>query len=162
MSLDRDRLLALDDEALLHLCKCETFRGSGPGGQHRNTTDSAVRLTLLAHPEIGGYACDERSQHRNRHLALGRLRLAIALSLRQPARAWEGEWKIAAGNPRYPLFAACLADALEAAAWQVGEAARLLGTSTGKLVRLLGDEPQLWSLLQRERQKRGLKPLRHD
>ncbi len=50
----------------------ETMRGHGKGGQHRNTTDSAVRIT---HPESGavGYSEDERSQHRNKRVALKRL-----------------------------------------------------------------------------------------
>ncbi|MYJ01125.1 MAG: peptide chain release factor-like protein, partial [Chloroflexi bacterium] len=37
--------LALPDEELLAQCRFERFRVSGPGGQHRNKTDSAVRLT---------------------------------------------------------------------------------------------------------------------
>jgi len=61
------------DEALLAECRVETFRSGGPGGQHQNTTDSGVRLV---HEPTGlrATARDERSQHRNRVLALGRLR----------------------------------------------------------------------------------------
>ena len=35
----------LDDDDLLAQCRVETMRGSGPGGQHRNKVESAVRLT---------------------------------------------------------------------------------------------------------------------
>ncbi len=34
----------LDDDALLDQCNRQHYRSSGPGGQHRNRTDSAVRL----------------------------------------------------------------------------------------------------------------------
>lgn len=52
--------------------KIETMRGSGKGGQHRNTTDSAVRIT---HPESKavGYSEDERSQLQNKRKAFERL-----------------------------------------------------------------------------------------
>lgn len=50
----------------------ETFRAGGPGGQHQNTTDSAVRAT---HEPTGlsAVAREDRSQHRNRSMALARL-----------------------------------------------------------------------------------------
>ncbi len=62
-----------DDEALLAECRVETFRSGGPGGQHQNTTESGVRLVHLP-TGIRASARDERSQHRNRALALRRLR----------------------------------------------------------------------------------------
>ena len=50
----------------------DTFRGSGAGGQHRNKTDSAVRLTHLP-TNIVVKIEDERSQHMNRKKALSLL-----------------------------------------------------------------------------------------
>lgn len=65
--------LALDDEALLKACEVEYFIASGPGGQHRNTTASGVRLT---HPstELSVTATERRSQVQNKGVALERLR----------------------------------------------------------------------------------------
>ncbi|HYO53994.1 peptide chain release factor-like protein [Archangium sp.] len=65
--------LALDDDALLRTCEVEFFIGSGPGGQHRNTTASGVRLT---HPPTGlsVTATERRSQSQNKGTALERLR----------------------------------------------------------------------------------------
>jgi len=62
-----------DDEALLAECRVETFRSGGPGGQHQNTTESGVRLVHLP-TGTRASARDERSQHRNKALALERLR----------------------------------------------------------------------------------------
>lgn len=62
-----------DDEALLAQCRVETFRSGGPGGQHQNVTESGVRLTHLP-TGVRAVAREERSQHRNRTLALQRLR----------------------------------------------------------------------------------------
>jgi peptide chain release factor len=50
----------------------ETMRASGPGGQHVNRTESAVRVTHLP-TGVQATAMEERSQHRNRKLALARL-----------------------------------------------------------------------------------------
>jgi len=65
-----------DDEALLAQCRVETFRAGGPGGQHQNVTESGVRLVHLP-TGVRVTARDERSQHRNRALALERLRAKL-------------------------------------------------------------------------------------
>ncbi|MEO1527065.1 MAG: peptide chain release factor-like protein [Planctomycetota bacterium] len=51
--------------------KIETMRGTGPGGQHRNKTDSAVRITHLP-TGISAYA-DERSQSVSKRKAMAEL-----------------------------------------------------------------------------------------
>jgi peptide chain release factor len=71
----------------------EAIRASGPGGQHVNTTDSAVR----AHHRPSGItvlAREERSQHMNRKLALARIagRLVDEAENRQAA-AEEARWE---------------------------------------------------------------------
>ena len=52
--------------------KLEFFRASGPGGQHRNKTASAVRLTHLP-TGLVVEATEERCQHKNRAVAFQRL-----------------------------------------------------------------------------------------
>jgi hypothetical protein len=72
----------LTDAQLLAQCEVDTYRASGPGGQKRNKTSSAVRLR---HPPSGllVIAEESRSQHENRARALGRLRQALYLKLRE-------------------------------------------------------------------------------
>lgn len=55
----------------------ETFRASGPGGQHVNKTESAVRVTHIP-SGMTAVAREERSQHRNKSLAVARLAGMIA------------------------------------------------------------------------------------
>jgi len=64
------------DEDLLAQCRVETFRAGGPGGQHQNVTESGVRLVHLP-TGVRATAREERSQHRNRALALERLRARL-------------------------------------------------------------------------------------
>ena len=68
-----DLLESVDETRFdLREVRWETMRASGPGGQHVNRTESAVRVTHLP-TGVQSTAMEERSQHRNRKLALARL-----------------------------------------------------------------------------------------
>ena len=56
----------------------EAFRAGGPGGQHQNKTESAVRAIHIA-SGLSVVAREERSQHRNKALALERIAALIRL-----------------------------------------------------------------------------------
>lgn len=79
-------ILPETDEKLLEECDFDTFRSSGKGGQHVNTTNSAVRL-IHRPTGIAITSQQERSQHQNKAICLEKLRDKVArLNYRAPKR----------------------------------------------------------------------------
>ena len=83
--------------------RIETMRGSGPGGQHVNTTESAVRAQHLP-TGLVAISRDERSQYANRKRALERLAILVSRKSQSRHQAaqqqrWEGHNDLERGNP---------------------------------------------------------------
>ncbi|MEW6325211.1 MAG: peptide chain release factor-like protein [Nitrospirota bacterium] len=73
------------DDPLAAETRVTFFRSGGPGGQHRNKTETAVRLRHLP-TGLTVVAAEERSQRRNRAIAFERLRQKLR-ALRTPRAA---------------------------------------------------------------------------
>jgi hypothetical protein len=169
---------SLTKPQLLAQCEVDTYRASGPGGQKRNKTSSAVRLR---HPPTGliVIAEESRSQHENKAKALDRLWHALFLHLRDDlpaemltpdavaahpdyhdARDAAGKLNLSARNPRFWPAVGVVLDVLHAVGARVGEAADRLGVSTGNLIDFLQTDPKVWQEANRLRAAAGQKPLR--
>src|SRR5438445_1088009 len=90
----------LNDQQLLAQCAVDTYRASGPGGQKRNKTSSAVRLRHLPSGLIV-IAEESRSQHENRARAFRRLRQALYLKIRDDMPAETLTPETLAAHPDY-------------------------------------------------------------
>ena len=169
-----DHLLASDD-ALIGQCEVDRYRASGPGGQHRNKTESAVRLRhrLTGVSAIGE---DSRSQAENKVHAVRRLRAAIALAVREPVALdpFAASPRLAAlvAGGTAPLGAKTrltgeywaaigeLLDLLVAGDVEIGATAQRLGITTGAMSKLLLHDDAVARVVNDLRRARGMRPLR--
>jgi hypothetical protein len=169
----RSTWAALPDPLLLAQCEVDTYRASGPGGQKRNKTSSAVRLR---HLPTGLLVIGEesRSQHENKAKCLKRLRQALYLHLRDPitpdlipvhpdlvaAKDADGRLHLRERDPRFWPLAGVILDVLTITEGQVSTAAELVGTSTANLIDFLQTDPKLWQEANHLRAAFGLKGLK--
>ena len=108
-------------EHLLRECEVRHERRRGPGGQHRNKTESAVVIRHLP-TGVEGQAAERRSQFDNHRNAVKRLRLNLAVDVRTqeladlaPTPLWRSrchEGKIGV-NAEHEDFPTMLAEALD-------------------------------------------------
>lgn len=173
MDTTRDELLSLDDRALLAQCEVDRFRASGPGGQKRNKTDSAVRLRH-GPTKLAVVAVESRSQHENRARALKRLRHAIALNIRTPldpetylpgdvvrqCLTKSGKLHVGVRDHRFNLVVAEVLDLFAACDCRVSTAASKLGVSTAQLVTFIRKDTKLFARINDMRTAAGLAKIR--
>ncbi|XP_058194778.1 uncharacterized protein LOC131311366 isoform X1 [Rhododendron vialii] len=173
-------LLTMSDEKLMSQCEMDTFKVSGPGGQHRNKRESAVRLKHLP-TGIVAQASEDRSQHKNRASALARLRNKLALKVRNTVnldaysppqellqilpkkstiRGSDSGPQIGPNNPKFYLGMQALVDLIFAVEGSVSDAAKKLGLSTGALSRLILSDDSLRMVVNEYRASKGMKPLK--
>jgi len=169
-----DYLLASDD-ALIAQCEVDRYRASGPGGQHRNKTESAVRLRHRA-SGVTAIGEDSRSQAENKHHAVRRLRAALALEVREPvaidgyvpsprlaALVAGGTAPLGAKTRQTPEFWAAIAELLDllvAGGLEIAATAQRLGVTTGALSKLLLHDDHVARVVNDLRRARGMRPLR--
>ena len=161
----RDIWLAEDDETLKKGCIIDFHKCSGNGGQKVNKTSSAVRLI---HQASGLSAEDtkERSQVRNLSNALKKLRLRIALKIRNPITE-KSPLPVLSPPPSmtnvkvYSTALALMLDRLMDRSWDIPAAAEVMNISKTKLTKLIFRDPAFLLEVNRGRSEKGLPPLQN-
>lgn len=162
---------AVPAEILLKDCAVERTRRSGPGGQHRNKVETAI---VLMHRPTGvqAEASERRSQPENMAVATMRLRVRLAVEVRQPvdldlepsdlwrSRCRQRRIQINPEHDDFPTLLAESLDVLAATAWDMSIAAEKLMCSSSQLAKFLQLEAPAFSLLNRQRQSVGLHALK--
>jgi hypothetical protein len=164
----RPHFASLSDKELETQCKIRFERRSGPGGQNKNKGETAV---ILEHQPTGirAEANEKRYQGENREEALRRLRMKLALQVRnpvgihdQPSELWRSRVDKAGKiviNPKHADLPLLVAESLDFAAgcgWDAKTAALVLHCTTSQLVKLWKDEPEALRIVNMERTRRGL------
>lgn len=155
----RNQWLLQGDKKILAESRFDAFRAGGPGGQKQNKTSSAIRLTHLP-SGITVTAIESRSRKENVSKAISRLKIKIALEIREPFGGKKFfNPHIALSNKQYPACVAEVLDALDNCGFRISETAQKLDTSSAQLVKFLKRNPTFWQKVNETREKLGLAKL---
>lgn len=154
--------MTLDE--LLAACSQKGFQGSGPGGQHRNKTNTGVQLNLREY-NLEIKSCEARSAKENRVHALHRMQMAIALHVREAPSSPEipfpgSNGHIQPSNPQFPLFIAHVFDIMATKSGDTKAAAQAFGLSPSALVKILRQDKACAEKLQKQRIAGGKQKLK--
>lgn len=163
---------------LLAECEVVRQRRSGPGGQHRNKVETAIRIRHLP-TGIEAMASESRRQEVNRQRAIQRLRVLLAVRHRRTAafqaldavayqvpavvagRIRSGKLPV---NGEHADFPAILAELLDlTVVWARGDVARVgvvLEVSPSQIVKILKQVPEALREVNDVRRVQGLHALR--
>lgn len=176
----------LEVDVLTSQCRMSQFKRGGPGGQHRNKTQTAIRWV---HEPTGVEAQSNefREQVRNRSVALRRLRIQLAIELRtrwerspeliadqrqtdavEPSPEWmmlQGPGvpqglRVSPDHTAYPAVLARLLDDLHRSGGQPSLIKSIWGGSSSGIIQFLSDLPISLGEVNRWRSHLGFKPLR--
>ena len=156
---ERNAILTAEDAVLQSDCEFNMKKGTGNGGQKSNKTSSAVRLRHRP-TGIAVAANEERSQAKNRHIALRKLRYEIALNVHaDPAPAGADFAPIPSPSPenhaRLILWTAALFDRLAVCGFELTRTAALCGVSASQLERAMRKYPLIWRTWSETKQQTG-------
>ncbi len=175
MVLERSRVLDLSDDAIVRESEMDRYRASGPGGQKRNKTESAVRIRHKSSGQVG-LANESRSQHENRKMAIRDLRRNLAMKWRFQIPDMD-EYKMPRNlalavksgltkptqrelqGGQYLRIVAELLDLFVAVECSAKDTAERMGVSTARLSRFLFADDRLGKRVNELRSIWGLRPL---
>lgn len=151
-------------------CQLTMTRRSGPGGQHRNKTSTAI--VLVHQPtQVSGEASESRSQAKNRSVAVQRLRLNLAVAIRclesddeedaelRKKHAGRSVW-VAEHNPQRPAVISLVLDDTVRYQGNLQQVAKEWRTTASQLLKLLRSETPAMDYMNRLRAFYELRPLR--
>lgn len=163
---------AIDPEQLLKHCTISKGRSQGPGGQHRNKVSTHITITHTP-TSTTAQAGERRSAAENEKVAVSRLRHTLAITIRQPVPIGEIRtdlWKSRCKNSKiacspnhhdYPAMLALALDVLEDSKYEPSKAALRLECTSSQLLKLIAAHPPAFVLLNANRAKLTLHPLKH-
>jgi hypothetical protein len=174
MPTDSVHPAGLPIDQLLEECQISFTRRSGPGGQHRNKTETGV---VLEHrpTKLRAEASERRNQTDNRRVATNRLRLVLAVQHRRlqadPTQGWQPSplWQsrrisnrlcVSVDHDDFPTILAEALDCLHGADYRLSVAAEHSGVTASQLLKLICQHPPAFQQVNRQRVDRGMRVLK--
>ncbi|XP_078181832.1 class I peptide chain release factor isoform X3 [Carex rostrata] len=133
--------LTLSDDELMAQCEMDTYKSTGPGGQHRNKRETAVRLKHLP----SGITAQLVRNQIDLETYSPPIELLQILPLKSTIRGSDVGSQIGPNNPKFIPGMQALLDLIFSVEGSVSEAAKILGLSTGALSRLILSDDSLRS-----------------